>query len=286
MASKASPIIFLMPLSLLLLSVLDCIQFMSKNGLTMKWGVPRFLESSAVATPVCEHKYTVEIMSIDPLMLYLNDFISDTEIQHLLKLGEDHFAPSQITHGVENQINLTARRSQTAFLTRNDPVCDCLTERMKSLLGNVQHEDVEGLQLVKYSTGGDTFRIHTDWTEALTNHTVNSTGAAKVRQSRRLGSIFVYLEDSCDRGETFFPHLSSVSASADGDKFAMASSSGKGLLVKPKRRNAIFWNNLHANGSGDFRLAHAGLPIESGVKIGLNMWSSYYVDLPMVGGKD
>lgn len=155
---------------------------------------------------------------------------------------------------------------------------------MKLLLGNIQHQNVEGLQLVKYSTGGDTFRIHTDWTEALTNHTVKSTGS--VRQSRRLGSIFIYLEDSCVRGETFFPHLSSVSESADGEKFAMASSSDKGLLFRPKQRNAIFWNNLHANGSGDSRLAHAGLPIESGVKVGLNMWSSYYVDLPMVGDKD
>ncbi|GAB0146703.1 hypothetical protein EsHS_00007093 [Epichloe bromicola] len=205
-------------------------------------------------------------MSIDPLVLYLNDFVSEAEVQYLLDLGKDSFAPSKITRGVGNHLNLTARRSQTAFLPENDPTCDCLIERMKLLLGNVQHRDVEGLQLVKYSSGGDTFRVHTDWTEVLTNHTVNSTGI--VRQSRRLGSIFVYLEDDCVRGETFFPELSSVSESADGEKFAIAAS-GKGLLVKPRRRNGIFWNNLHANGSGDFRLAHAGLPIESGSKLDL-----------------
>jgi prolyl 4-hydroxylase len=32
------------------------------------------------------------------------------------------------------------------------------------------------------------------------------------------------------------------------------------------------------------RTAHAGLQVESGTKIGLNIWSSYYFDLPMVGG--
>ena len=178
---------------------------------------------------------------------------------------------------------MTVRRSQTAFLPENDPFCDCLIERMKLLLGNVQHQHVEGLQLVKYSAEADRFRLHTDWTEVLQNHTINSNGV--MRQSRRLASIFVYLEDDCVRGETFFPELRSVSESADGDKFAIASC-GKGLLVKPNRGNGIFWNNLHANGTGDMRLAHAGLPIESGVKIGLNMWSRYYLDTPMVGGKN
>jgi len=74
-----------------------------------------------------------------------------------------------------------------------------------------------------------------------------------------------------------------VAESADGNKFAIPEGAA-GLLVKPRRGNAIFWNNLLANGSGDTRVAHAGLQVESGTKIGLNIWSTYFFDLPMVGG--
>ncbi|PQK12976.1 hypothetical protein BB8028_0003g15910 [Beauveria bassiana] len=65
--------------------------------------------------------------------------------------------------------------------------------------------------------------------------------------------------------------------------FAIAEGS-KGLLVKPFRGNGIFWNNIYSNGSGDARVIHAGLPPESGVKIGLNIWSTYFFDAPFIGG--
>ncbi len=179
--------------------------------------------------------------------------------------------------------NQTVRRSQTAFLSENDVVCQCVTQRMKSLLGNVQHTHVEAPQVVKYETGGDRFRTHVDWFDPPTRKVSAEDGS--VRQSNRLGSVFAYLEDNCTRGETYFPELPSVSPSADGDKFAIPEGH-TGLLVKPRRGNAIFWNNLLANGTGDMRTAHAGLQIESGTKIGLNMWSSYFFDLPMVGGSE
>lgn len=154
---------------------------------------------------------------------------------------------------------------------------------MRSLLGNVQHTKVEALQVVKYEDVGNRFQTHTDWFDPPMREISNSDGL--VRRSNRLGSIFAYLEDNCTRGETYFPELPSVSLSADGDKFAIPDGS-IGLLVKPRRGNAVFWNNLLANGTGDTRTAHAGLRVESGTKVGLNIWSSYYFDLPMVGGAE
>lgn len=74
-----------------------------------------------------------------------------------------------------------------------------------------------------------------------------------------------------------------MASDADGEKFSRTDT-GMGLLVKPKKWNAIFWNNMHMNGSGDYRVVHAGLPVHSGQKIGLNMFSYYYPDYPIVGG--
>jgi prolyl 4-hydroxylase len=150
---------------------------------------------------------------------------------------------------------------------------------MNSLLGNLQHLNNEPLQLVKYEAGGK-FNIHFDWFQQLNNDTHFEDAIQK--PYNRLGSIFVYLADGCTGGETYFPNIKGVSAKSDGEKFARTES-GQGLLVKPKRGNAVFWNNLHMNGTGDTRLAHAGMPVHSGVKIGLNMFSFYYPDTAIIG---
>ncbi|KAF1736338.1 Prolyl 4-hydroxylase 1 [Beauveria bassiana] len=228
----------------------------------------------------CQQTYAVELLSIDPLIIYLDNFVNEMEIQYLLKLGHPLFSQSRVLTNGKNVVNTMDRSSQTAFLPFRDPVCDCLASRMRSLLGNVQHEHVEPLQLVKYANQGDRYRLHTDWSEVLQNTTSETDGTP--RQTRRLASIFLYLADDCQGGETYFPFVAGVSNAADDEKYAVAEN-GEGLLVRPKKGSGIFWNNLHANGSGDIRVTHAGLPVLSGVKIGLNIWSSYFLDSPLVG---
>jgi prolyl 4-hydroxylase len=154
---------------------------------------------------------------------------------------------------------------------------------MQSLLGNIQHAEVESLQLLQYEPGGK-FRLHYDWyTEPTTARAATGlSGDDPDKPHNRLGTVFVYLGDDCVGGETYFPEIRGVSPGADGDKFSRTDT-GMGLLVKPKKGNAVFWNNLLANGTGDRRVLHAGLPVRSGTKIGLNMWSKYFPGSPMVG---
>ncbi|KAL2168884.1 hypothetical protein VTG60DRAFT_6719 [Thermothelomyces hinnuleus] len=49
-----------------------------------------------------------------------------------------------------------------------------------------------------------------------------------------------------------------------------------GLAFRPVAGNAVFWVNLHANGTGDPRTNHAGLPLESGRKTAMNIWPRQY----------
>lgn len=155
----------------------------------------------------------------------------------------------------------------------------CLLKRTKQLLGNAQHENVETPQLVRY-TGGERFRPHMDTIEPTkaTNFHPDYTE----RPWNRLLSAFVYLNDNCTGGETYFPRLTGVGADADGSKFSRAANR-QGLLVKPKRGNAIVWKNLFNNGSVDERLVHASLAIRSGEKVGMNLFTWHYFDSPMVG---
>ncbi|KAI1125131.1 hypothetical protein F5Y10DRAFT_247723 [Nemania abortiva] len=290
--------IMLIPVSMMLLSVLRCGQFLSKNGVTLSSTLDKIATLPLPFTDLiprqpdeipytCDQSYTIEILSIDPLVIYLNNFLRDEEIEHLLALGKDRFSTSMVfagSDGFREVLNKTMRSSQTAFLPKDDVVCTCLTRRMQSLLGNVQNVEVEALQIVKYAIGGDHYRSHTDWFDAAKYDTpIPGSADNTPKPSNRLGSIFAYLEDDCERGETYFPYLPSVKETADGNKFALADGD-TGLLVKPRRGNAIFWNNLHPNGTGDERTFHAGLPVESGTKIGLNIWSRYFLGETMVGG--
>ena len=155
----------------------------------------------------------------------------------------------------------------------------CLSQRMKSILGNVQHIETEPIRVVKYARD-DKIQVHYDWFPLIRSET--GLPHMPMRPNNRLGSIFAYVEDDCDGGETYFPDVNGVPENANSAKFSI-SENDKGLLVKPYRGNAVFWNNLYPNGSGDIRTAHAGMPVTRGTKIGINLWSYYFLDAPILG---
>jgi prolyl 4-hydroxylase len=45
------------------------------------------------------------------------------------------------------------------------------------------------------------------------------------------------------------------------------------VTFRPIPGNAVFWQNLHGDGTGDRRTLHAGLPLTRGMKLGMNIWT-------------
>jgi len=81
-----STITILLPLSLLLLSSLQVGNFVAKHvdvSAFMPSVVTKNLDDTSLVHQ-CHHEYSVELMSLDPLVLYVNSFIGDQEIRHLL----------------------------------------------------------------------------------------------------------------------------------------------------------------------------------------------------------
>ena len=47
----------------------------------------------------------------------------------------------------------------------------------------------------------------------------------------------------------------------------------EGVVFRPVARNAVFWKNMKNKGVGDQRTLHAGLPVQRGRKLGMNIWT-------------
>ncbi|KAI1381070.1 hypothetical protein F4677DRAFT_402034 [Hypoxylon crocopeplum] len=215
------------------------------------------------------HTYTTEIVSIDPLLIYIDSFLAPAETEALLETGEPQFAPSQVYKRGRDQ-GTSDRTSSSAGLPRDNPVVQCVLARAEGFLGTMMdpaRDDIGPPQLVRYSAG-QRFNQHHDWYERPQPTRRGMTGQGK--SWNRVASFFAILQDRCTGGETWFPYVNTtVSTRADG---IWRRHEEGGLAFKPVAGNALFWVNLFANGTGDERTIHAGLPVGEGLKTAMNIW--------------
>lgn len=220
------------------------------------------------------HNYTTQIVSIDPLVIYIHDFLSAADIAALLSTAEDSFKPSYITKNGRTSLN-PDRTSHTAFLPFEELAVRCVAERARRFSGALLKpgRDEMGMpQLVRY-TAGQRYNLHWDWYQSL--QTVKGDDG-RTRKWNRAASFFAILEDDCEEGETWFPQVKPVTDG--GDNGVWRQHPDGGIAFRPIKGNAIFWVNLQENGKGDKRLKHAGLPVKGGRKTAMNIWPRRYFE--------
>jgi prolyl 4-hydroxylase len=149
---------------------------------------------------------------------------------------------------------------------RSSTLVSQIQARAAKLAGHLPVNSIENLQIVRYLPH-ERHGFHYDY---LSDPQPDEDG----RVCHRIASFFVFLEDACTGGETYFPYLTAAPPASDGRKFSRPNNAGDdatGLLVKPLKGNAIFWLNFHPNGTADERTLHSGLEIKDGVKYGMNI---------------
>ncbi|KAH7072933.1 hypothetical protein BKA63DRAFT_473262 [Paraphoma chrysanthemicola] len=218
-----------------------------------------------------EHTYKgVHVLSRQPLVVYVEGFLSEEEAKHAVGVSEPHFTPSTVWNAGQETLNTKVRHSEKAQLPRDQTV-KCIEDRARQFQGWRPYVFIEKLWAQRYGIGGH-YTYHYDWSTAT-------------RTSGRISSFMVYLEANCTGGGTHFPRLQHPSPESDKHQWCRFIECGAnadetadpklsdGITFKPIAGNAVYWENMRPDGSGYPESWHAGLPVKSGTKIGLNIWS-------------
>jgi len=215
----------------------------------------------------CSHPpYTVHLFSKAPLVIYISNFLTAEESSHLQEITKGSFTDSVVADQSGAQGLRETRSSQSTTVPR-DPVVRCIEDRALAFQGfDLARTHLEPLQLVRYSRGG-AYHWHTDWFSAASQ-------AAPVLGGNRLTSFFVYVAaTNITGGGTNFPILDAPYNERWCDFVDCDEPWENGVTFRPRPGNALFWQNLQEDGSGDPATLHAGLPVTSGSKLGMNIWT-------------
>ncbi|MDM5314152.1 2OG-Fe(II) oxygenase [Peribacillus frigoritolerans] len=174
----------------------------------------------------------------EPLILVLENVLSDEECDGLIELSKDKMNRSKI--GVTHEVN-EIRTSSSMFFQENE--YDILTkiEKRISTIMNIPVEHGEGIQILKY-TPGQEYKAHFDF------FTSSSTAA----KNNRISTIILYLNDVEHGGETFFPKLN--------------------FSVIPRKGMAVYFEYFYNDKNLNELTLHGGAPVITGEKWVATQW--------------
>jgi len=192
------------------------------------------------------NNYREEILSENPKIIYLHNFLTPEEAEHFINIGDKLKVPSTIdTKESPTSLSQNIRSSQSAHVGKHR---DEIVSRVEDKAINYMKSDIdklEPLQVVVYEKG-QKYNPHYDF------FTPDSPDVKK--RGNRNKTILVYLNDVPEEagGATFFPKIN--------------------LRVQPKSLDAIYFENMN-NNELDYNTLHAGEPILTDVKkFAINIW--------------
>ncbi|HWI34809.1 MAG TPA: 2OG-Fe(II) oxygenase [Burkholderiales bacterium] len=180
----------------------------------------------------------------DKLELYTaEDFMLPHECDELVDIIKANLRPSEISH--DGSADSSFRTSRTCDLIRGEEAVRILDQRICGAMG-IDPKLAEPSQGQYYDVAQE-FKPHTDYFERyeLAKHSTPTLG-------QRTWTFMIYLNDVEEGGHTNFVNV--------------------GLSIPPKRGTAVIWNNLKADGSGNYDTLHHGTPVKRGYKAIITKW--------------
>jgi len=191
--------------------------------------------------------YYEEVLSENPKIVYIHNFINSKQAKHFIELGEKYKKPSTVdSKASPTTLKQDIRSSNSAHIEKNKDAIVTQLEKLATKYMNVDASHLEPFQVVVYEKG-QKYSPHYDFFSPDSIEIIN--------RGNRNKTILVYLNDVPEEsgGATFFPKLN--------------------LKIQPKANDAIYFENM--NGSElDYNTLHAGEPILNDIKkYAINIWA-------------
>lgn len=208
-------------------------------------GIQGAATETAIELP--DRRVPVACQLTDPEIVVLRDFLSDDECTELIELARARLSRSTTVSRETGRSELHhARTSDGAFFNRGEtPLIEKIEIRIAALT-QWPVENGEGLQVLRYGTGGE-YRPHYDYFDPA----LPGSRAHLDRGGQRLATLLMYLQTPEAGGHTAFPRV--------------------GMTVAPIAGHAAFFTSSIA-GVLDERSEHASFPVTQGEKWVATKW--------------
>lgn len=191
------------------------------------------------------HSYACRywVLSWSPRIFLIENFLSYAECDYLIEQARPHLTPSTVVVNSSETVAVhPGRTSEGMFFPQNssDPIVRHIEAKI-AMITMLPEENGEGLQVLHYNEEGE-YLPHYDFFDP-------STEGGRVcynRGGQRLATVFIYLNNPENGGETFFPE--------------------GGINIRPMKGNAVIVHNCTPNGLEDPLSLHGGAPVIKGEK--------------------
>ena len=173
-----------------------------------------------------------------PKPVIIENFLSEKERIHIKQRAESKLEVSTVDK--HRRVNEQIRKSETAWLSTEDPIVKSVVERCISRTDR-PIENCEQLQVLRYKPGGH-YKPHQD--------------VFYEDKNKRVHTFILALNDEYEGGETSFPNIK--------EKY------------KLRAGDALFFDTLDNYGLDTSDALHGGEPVKSGEKWVCNLWVHKY----------
>lgn len=212
---------------------------------------------------------TLKVLSCSPRAFEIQNFLSEVEIDHIMKLATGmtlHQSSTKAGDGGDSRQDTDTRNSRNTWVQRGkSPIIDAIYRRAADLMQldeaylrrrtrdemphlSTKNSNAEELQLVHYEVG-----------QQYTPHHDFSIPSTIPGQPMRFATILFYLNEGMEGGETTFPRW-------------LNSEDPKPLRVVPEVGKAVLFYSLLPDGNMDDLSQHAAAPVTKGEKWLINLW--------------
>lgn len=163
----------------------------------------------------------------EPLIVVLDNVLSDDECDELIRMSKDKLNRSKI--GATREVN-DQRTSSGMFFEDSENDLIATIEKRISTIMNIPIEHGEGLQILQYEPGQE-YKAHFDF----------FSSTSKLASNNRISTLVMYLNDVEQGGETYFPKLN--------------------LSVTPKKGMAVYFEYFYTDQNLNELTLHGGAPV-------------------------